>query len=68
MKKQFIYLAAFIAFTVASCTVLEDKSQVEKSRLYSESGLTTMVENGVLSFNSMNEFGNTVDALKSGEA
>lgn len=25
MKKQFIYLAAFIAFTVASCTVLEDK-------------------------------------------
>ena len=68
MKKPIIYMAALTALAAASCTALEEKTQIEESQYYAESTVTAMVENGVLSFGSISEFGTTVEALRSNDA
>ena len=68
MKKPIIYMAALTAMAAASCTALEEKTQIEESQYYAESTVTAMVENGVLSFGSISEFGTTVEALRSNDA
>lgn len=65
--KKFLKLASLLVLAVSSCTVVEERSSVEDSQIDAESGLTAVVEDGILSFNSEYDFSQTLEAIKVNE-
>ena len=65
--KKFLKLASLLVLAVSSCTVVEERSSVEDSQIDAESGLTAVVEDGILSFNPEYDVSQTLEAIKVNE-